>query len=126
MGDLVQGKHILITGATNGIGLAAAQALAALGANVAIVGRNETRELAHARIALAAATASRGTHRKPDLVARSGAVHGLQDEIEGELSFSSPITTAAGSLPSRATRSQPHTSPLTSKPRSSRKRLTGG
>ena len=31
-------KQILITGATNGIGLAAAEALAALGANVAIVG----------------------------------------------------------------------------------------
>jgi NAD(P)-dependent dehydrogenase (short-subunit alcohol dehydrogenase family) len=43
LGNLVQGKHILITGATSGIGLAAAQALAALGANVAIVGRNETR-----------------------------------------------------------------------------------
>jgi NAD(P)-dependent dehydrogenase (short-subunit alcohol dehydrogenase family) len=50
LGDLVQGKYILITGATNGIGLAAAQALAALGANVAIVGRNETR----ARVAVAA------------------------------------------------------------------------
>jgi NAD(P)-dependent dehydrogenase (short-subunit alcohol dehydrogenase family) len=43
LGNLVQSKHILITGATSGIGLAAAQALAALGANVAIVGRNETR-----------------------------------------------------------------------------------
>ena len=39
----MQGKHILITGATNGIGLAAAGALAALGANVTIVGRGETR-----------------------------------------------------------------------------------
>ena len=36
----MKGKQILITGATNGIGLAAAEALAALGANVAIVGRN--------------------------------------------------------------------------------------
>ena len=39
----MQGKQILITGATNGIGLAAAEALAALGANVAIVGRSETQ-----------------------------------------------------------------------------------
>jgi 2-deoxy-D-gluconate 3-dehydrogenase len=39
----MKGKQILITGATNGIGLAAAEALAQLGANVAIVGRNETR-----------------------------------------------------------------------------------
>ena len=36
-------KHILITGATNGIGLAAAEALAALGAKLAIVGRSKTR-----------------------------------------------------------------------------------
>ena len=42
-------KQILITGATNGIGLAAAEALAALGANLAIVGRSETKT----RIALA-------------------------------------------------------------------------
>jgi len=48
LGYLVQGKHIVITGATDGIGLAAAQALAALGANVAIVGRNETRARAAA------------------------------------------------------------------------------
>jgi len=42
-------KQILITGATNGIGLAAAEALAALGANLAIVGRSETKT----RLALA-------------------------------------------------------------------------
>jgi NAD(P)-dependent dehydrogenase (short-subunit alcohol dehydrogenase family) len=47
-GSFVQGKHILITGATNGIGLAAAEALAALGANVAIVGRSEIRTRAAA------------------------------------------------------------------------------
>lgn len=39
----VNGKYILITGATSGIGLAAAETLAALGANLAIVGRSETR-----------------------------------------------------------------------------------
>jgi NAD(P)-dependent dehydrogenase (short-subunit alcohol dehydrogenase family) len=39
----MRGKQVLITGATNGIGLAAAKALAALGANIAIVGRNAVR-----------------------------------------------------------------------------------
>jgi NAD(P)-dependent dehydrogenase (short-subunit alcohol dehydrogenase family) len=39
----VNDKQILITGATNGIGLAAAEALAALGANLAIVGRSKSR-----------------------------------------------------------------------------------
>jgi NAD(P)-dependent dehydrogenase (short-subunit alcohol dehydrogenase family) len=48
-------KQILITGATNGIGLAAAEALAALGANLAIVGRSKTRtRIASARIRVAA------------------------------------------------------------------------
>jgi NAD(P)-dependent dehydrogenase (short-subunit alcohol dehydrogenase family) len=48
-------KHILITGATNGIGLAAAEALAALGAKLAIVGRSKTRtRIASARIRAAA------------------------------------------------------------------------
>jgi NAD(P)-dependent dehydrogenase (short-subunit alcohol dehydrogenase family) len=51
----VNGKQILITGATNGIGLAAAEALAALGANLAIVGRSQTRtRIASARIRAAA------------------------------------------------------------------------
>src|SRR3977135_1093102 len=45
------GKQVLITGATNGIGLAAAQALVALGENIVIVGRNETRtKIAAARV----------------------------------------------------------------------------
>ena len=39
----LKGKQILITGATNGIGLAAAKALSQSGANLAIVGRNAQR-----------------------------------------------------------------------------------
>ena len=47
----MHGKQVLITGATRGIGLAAAEALAALGANVAIVGRNATAlRIAAARV----------------------------------------------------------------------------
>jgi NAD(P)-dependent dehydrogenase (short-subunit alcohol dehydrogenase family) len=45
----VTGKHILITGGTNGIGLAAAEALAELGENICVVGRNETRTKIAAR-----------------------------------------------------------------------------
>ena len=48
-------KQILITGATNGIGLAAAEALVSLGTNLAIVGRSKSRtRLAAARIRAAA------------------------------------------------------------------------
>ena len=51
----VNDKQILITGATNGIGLAAAEALAALGANLAVVGRSKSRtRVASARIRAAA------------------------------------------------------------------------
>ena len=50
-------KQILITGATNGIGLAAAKALAALGANLAIVGRSKSRT----RVAAANISAAAGT-----------------------------------------------------------------
>ena len=51
----MHGKQILITGATSGIGLAAAEALAAHGAKLAIVGRSEARAReAQARIAATA------------------------------------------------------------------------
>src|SRR6516225_7572608 len=58
----VNDKQILITGATNGIRLAAAEALAALGANLAIVGRSKTRmRIASARIRAAARGATVAT-----------------------------------------------------------------
>jgi NAD(P)-dependent dehydrogenase (short-subunit alcohol dehydrogenase family) len=47
----MEGPQILITGATNGVGLAAAEALAARGASLLIVGRSQTRtRVAEARI----------------------------------------------------------------------------
>ena len=77
----MNGKQILITGATNGIGLAAAEALVALGANVAIVGRNETRtRIAAARIRAAAGKRATVGTLIADL-ASQGAVRNLAAEV---------------------------------------------
>ncbi|MGH9106502.1 MAG: SDR family NAD(P)-dependent oxidoreductase [Acidimicrobiales bacterium] len=58
--DGVAGKQVVLTGGTSGIGLAAAEALAAKGANVAIVARDSRRgEEAAGRARAAAATAGR-------------------------------------------------------------------
>src|SRR5438046_10154507 len=74
-------KQILITGATNGIGLAAAEALVALGANVAIVGRNETRtKIAAARIRAAARKGATVGTLIADLASQS-AVRNLAAEV---------------------------------------------
>jgi len=77
----MNGKQILITGATSGIGLAAAEALVALGANVAIVGRNETRtKIAAARIRAAASKGATVGTLIADL-ASQGAVRNLAAEV---------------------------------------------
>ena len=82
----LRGRQVLITGATNGIGLAAAEALASKGANVAIVGRSASRakaaqSLVRARAApgaevstLLADLASQAAVRKlaADILARYG------------------------------------------------------
>src|SRR5687768_18373766 len=44
--DSMKGKICLVTGATNGIGKATAQALAQMGATVVIVGRNRAKSAA--------------------------------------------------------------------------------
>jgi NAD(P)-dependent dehydrogenase (short-subunit alcohol dehydrogenase family) len=60
----VDGQQVLITGATNGIGLAAAEALAARGARLAIVARSEAR----ARDAVARITAAGGSGVSVDVL----------------------------------------------------------
>ena len=77
----MNGKQILITGASNGIGLAAAEALVALGANVAIVGRSETGT----RIATAQIKAARKRGATVDVfmadLASQAAVRKLAGEV---------------------------------------------
>ena len=74
-------KQILITGASNGIGLAAALALAGFGANVAIVGRNEGRtKSAAAQIQARASHGARVTAFVAD-VATQAAVVRLANEV---------------------------------------------
>jgi len=68
--DALAGKTVLITGPTSGLGRAAAEGLAALGARVILVGRNPERlaavreGLAAAREELAAAHDGRGARRR--------------------------------------------------------------
>jgi NAD(P)-dependent dehydrogenase (short-subunit alcohol dehydrogenase family) len=77
----VNDKQVLITGATNGIGLAAAEALAALGANLAIVGRSKTRtRISSARIRAAAGGGATVATFIADLSSQA-AVHRLAAEV---------------------------------------------
>ena len=77
----MNGKQILITGATTGIGLAAAVALAGRGANVAIVGRNETRtKIAAAQVRAAAGRGATVATFIADLSSQS-AIRKLASEV---------------------------------------------
>lgn len=79
----VDGKQILITGATNGIGLAASEALAAQGAKLAIVARSEAR----ARDAVARITRAGGGAGSVDVLiadlASQASVRALAAEVLG-------------------------------------------
>ncbi len=74
----LSGRTALVTGPTSGIGRAAADALAALGARVVLVGRSEER-LAARRAELAAAC---GTDRFPVVVADMGSLASVRSAVE--------------------------------------------
>ncbi len=97
----MNGKQILITGATNGIGLAAAEALVALGANVAIVGRSETGT----RIATARIKAARKRGATVDAfiadLASQAAVHKLASEVLARYPRLDVLVNNAGAMHAR-------------------------
>jgi NAD(P)-dependent dehydrogenase (short-subunit alcohol dehydrogenase family) len=78
----VNQKRIIITGATNGIGLAAAKALAAAGAELTIIARSQER----ARSAVALIRGAAGDGKPVDVLtadlSSQAAIRGLASEIE--------------------------------------------
>jgi NAD(P)-dependent dehydrogenase (short-subunit alcohol dehydrogenase family) len=79
----VAGKQVVLTGGTNGIGLAATEALAARGANVALVARDKARgEAAAAR-------------------ARAGGAGGVVDVVVADLSSQAEVRRLAAEIGSR-------------------------
>jgi NAD(P)-dependent dehydrogenase (short-subunit alcohol dehydrogenase family) len=79
--DALEGRTALVTGPTSGLGRAAAEELAALGARVVLVGRNEGR-LAAVRDTLVAA---HGSDRFPLVVADMGSLASVRAAVGGIL-----------------------------------------
>jgi NAD(P)-dependent dehydrogenase (short-subunit alcohol dehydrogenase family) len=97
----MNGKQILITGATNGIGLAAAEALVALGANVAVVGRSETAmRIAAARVKAARKRGAAVDTLVADLSSQA-AVRKLAGEVLGRYPRLDVLINNAGAMYAR-------------------------
>jgi NAD(P)-dependent dehydrogenase (short-subunit alcohol dehydrogenase family) len=88
----------MITGGTSGIGLAAAEALAALGENVVIVGRNDTRvRIAAAQIRTAAKNGATVDTLVADLSSQAG-VRKLAQEIRDRYPALDVLVNNAGAM----------------------------
>jgi len=97
----MHGKQVLITGATTGIGLAAAEALAARGANVAIVGRNATAlHVAAARVKSAGPNGGAVDAMIADLSSQA-AVRKLATEVLGRYPRLDVLINNAGAMYAR-------------------------
>jgi NAD(P)-dependent dehydrogenase (short-subunit alcohol dehydrogenase family) len=97
----MHGKQVLITGATRGIGLAAAEALAARGANVAIVGRNATAlRIAAARVTAAQRKAATVDTLIADLASQA-VVRKLAAEVLGRYPRLDVLINNAGAMYAR-------------------------
>lgn len=81
--DRVRGKRVLVTGATDGIGLAACEALARLGAELAIVARGEAKaERAVERIVAAGGPATVVDVLMADLASQASVSHLAAEALE--------------------------------------------